>query len=225
MSAYADPNPAPILASENRTVRVNHETVTGEKTERIIRRHCFLSCVCIQCKKESTRDYGKGAQMQLIGYVIGIAVIIFVLSLVFKEISGKKTEETGDGRRTDPSEGKELHPDRMSPGPASPAESALSRPGEDGSGGEIIKPPVSGGFSETAGPKGEDSASVKKKSSSKKPKSGGRSGDHAGDEDEKKIVILYQEDTKKSRKRCPYCNTYLTSGNTICEVCGSEVSA
>ena len=50
--------------------------------------------------------------MQLIGYVIGIAVIIFVLSLVFKKISGKKTEETGDERRTDPSEGKELHPDR-----------------------------------------------------------------------------------------------------------------
>ena len=160
--------------------------------------------------------------MQLIGYVIGIAVIIFVLSLVFKEISRKKTEEKDDGYRiTDP----ELHPDRMSPGPASPADSALSRPGEDGSGGEIIKPPVSGEFSETAGSKGEDSASVKKKSSSKKPKSGGRSGDHAGDEDEKKIVILYQEDTKKSRKRCPYCNTYLTSGNTICEVCGSEVSA
>ena len=43
--------------------------------------------------------------------------------------------------------------------------------------------------------------------------------------EEKKLVILYQEDTKKYRKRCPYCNTYLTSGNTICEVCGSEVSA
>lgn len=53
-----------------------------------------------------------------------------------------------------------------------------------------------------------------------------RAGRDEPDEDsEKKTVILYREDTGKYRKRCPFCNTYLTSGNTFCEVCGSKVSA
>ena len=53
-----------------------------------------------------------------------------------------------------------------------------------------------------------------------------RAGRDETDEDyEKKTVILYREDTGKYRKRCPFCNTYLTSGNTFCEVCGSKVSA
>jgi hypothetical protein len=53
-------------------------------------------------------------------------------------------------------------------------------------------------------------------------RSGGEESEDAG---EKKTVILYREDTGKYRKRCPFCNTYLTSGNTFCEVCGSKVSA
>ena len=53
-----------------------------------------------------------------------------------------------------------------------------------------------------------------------------RAGRDEPDEDsEKKTVILYREDTGKYRKKCPFCNTYLTSGNTFCEVCGSKVSA
>ena len=53
-----------------------------------------------------------------------------------------------------------------------------------------------------------------------------RAGRDEPDEDnEKKTVILYREDTGKYRKRCPFCNTYLTSGKTFCEVCGSKVSA
>lgn len=157
--------------------------------------------------------------MQLIGYVIGIAVIIFIIVWVINEISGKKTEETGDKGRKDPPEEKELSSDTIPPGTVSTADPALSHPGEDE---RIIKPPKSGELSETAC---SEDASVKKKSSAEKPKSGGRSGGNAGGEEEKKLVILYQEDTKKYRKRCPYCNTYLTSGNTVCEVCGSEVSA
>ena len=79
----------------------------------------------------------------------------------------------------------------------------------------------------------ERSSRIKEESSgthsSGKEKTSGpvvRAGRDEPDEDnEKKTVILYREDTGKYRKRCPFCNTYLTSGNTFCEVCGSKVSA
>ena len=102
-----------------------------------------------------------------------------------------------------------------------------------------IKPPVDMDLpTDPVSEKGKD-ASSEKESPIKRETSGTypsekkrisepvvRSDESKPDEsDEKKTVILYREETGKYRKRCPFCNTYLTSGNQICEVCGSKVSA
>ena len=97
----------------------------------------------------------------------------------------------------------------------------------------FIKPPSDIDLPETASAVKGPGASGEKGSSAEhgpgKAKSSGPSrrtfGEESEDAGEKKTVILYREDNGKNRKRCPYCNTYLTPGDVVCEVCGSRVSA
>ena len=192
--------------------------------------------------------------MYYIGYILGIIFIIWLLSIVIKSLGGKKDEKPDPGSSPvvssftgDDAGGGYSGMDTFTPDDEKddswstekkPSESShFSDPA--GFDDEIIKAPTDIDLPKTpTSGIGKDASSEKKPSESEK--SGGvkirrtekksepvvRSGkDEPDGSDEKITVILYREDTDESRKRCPYCNTYLTSGNPICEVCGSKVSA
>lgn len=96
----------------------------------------------------------------------------------------------------------------------------------------FIKPPSEADLPETEpGVKGTGASGEKVPPAEREPRKAGtpgpsvRSGGEESEDGEKKTVILYREDTGRYRKRCPYCNTYMTNGDVFCEVCGSRVSA
>lgn len=160
--------------------------------------------------------FRKGEQMYYIGYIAGIIFIIWLISKIF----GKKGNGTDSG--INPGEKttvKGIGP--VSPGMEKPAKTP---DGDDGT-SAVHSGDGDPGRDEPHLPETTDGA---EKTSS--IKTGKRSGVRSGRDEseapvEKKMVILYRENTGKSRGRCPYCNTYISSGNTVCEVCGSRISA
>ena len=176
--------------------------------------------------------------MYYIGYILGIIFIIWLISRLISAKSRKKDGGASDGTSSTAAapagggiESKSDKETPLEPGPSKdPAgsdEGSFIKAPDDM---DLSTPPGSGtgkdSSSEKESPEKEKTPGTYSSEKEKTPGPTVRSGtDEADASDEKKTVILYREETGKYRKRCPYCNTYMTSGNPVCEVCGSKVSA
>ena len=190
--------------------------------------------------------------MYYIGYILGVILIIWLLGKLFKAVFGKKdtVPPAGSDPGTLRSEERTTLPesedeDDVPSSETVPAGDALTSdpiggvPEAGGTrkdertreGGEAyIKAPSDFDLPETKGREVSFREEAPEREGTHAPEKGKgptvrKSTEESDEVEEKKTVILYREDAGRYRKRCPYCNTYLTPGSTVCEVCGSRVSA